>query len=82
MTAKKAKTREQSFPPDFPLTVSFDNPEVRALFLAWLRDGGGESDFSVLLHRERGTTLDVDYDNEALVVVNEHGEVRQKRARG
>jgi hypothetical protein len=56
---------------DFPLTISFDSAELRSLFRGWLSDGGGEQDFMQCVDHERGTTLDIDYDSEDLVVVNE-----------
>lgn len=58
--------------PEFPLTISFDSAEVRAMFRGWLSDGGGEQDFMGIVQDERGTHLDIDYDSETLVVVNEH----------
>jgi hypothetical protein len=56
---------------EFPLTISFDSAEMRALFRGWLSDGGGEQDFMDHVKEERGSTLDIDYDGEAFVVVNE-----------
>lgn len=68
MAKKKAKPLQE----DFPLTISFDSAEIRALFRGWLSDGGGEQDFMGVVTDKRGSYLDIDYDSETLVVVNEH----------
>jgi hypothetical protein len=66
-----AKRKTTEGPPGFPLTISFDSAKLRGEFVGWLSDGGGDGDFKSMVADDRGSTLDVDYDSDTLVVVNE-----------
>jgi hypothetical protein len=67
-----AKTKAKAVATEFPLTISFDSAELRELFRGWLSDGGGDDDFFGVVADKRGTSLDIDYDSDTLIVVNEH----------